>query len=75
MIYQIASAMQKSKYEKNNDKNVEEKNDKIICLGIETTAHTFGVGIALEEKGKGSILANARDSYTTKKGGIIPINK
>jgi len=41
----------------------------MICLGIESTAHTFGVGI-IDDKGK--ILANVKDSYTTKKGGIHP---
>lgn len=41
----------------------------MICLGIESTAHTFGVGI-VDEKGK--VLANVKDSFTTKKGGIIP---
>ncbi|MBW2989676.1 bifunctional N(6)-L-threonylcarbamoyladenine synthase/serine/threonine protein kinase [Candidatus Woesearchaeota archaeon] len=41
----------------------------MICLGIESTAHTFGVGI-VDDKGK--ILANVKDSYTTKKGGIHP---
>ena len=40
-----------------------------MILGIETTAHTFGIGIA----DKGRILANVRDTYTTEKGGIIPI--
>jgi N6-L-threonylcarbamoyladenine synthase len=40
-----------------------------IILGIESTAHTFGIGIVKNEK----ILANVRDMYTTKKGGIIPI--
>lgn len=40
-----------------------------IILGIESTAHTFGIGIV--ENGK--VLANVRRSYTTKKGGIIPI--
>ena len=40
-----------------------------ILLGIESTAHTFGVGIVKNQK----ILANIKDSYTTKKGGIIPI--
>ncbi len=39
-----------------------------IILGIESTAHTFGVGIA--ENGK--ILANAKKTYTTQSGGIIP---
>jgi len=41
-----------------------------MILGIETTAHTFGVGIV--EKGK--ILCNVKDSYTTEKGGIVPMD-
>ncbi len=40
----------------------------MICLGIETTAHTFGIGIVKDEK----ILANERDAFTTEKGGMIP---
>lgn len=45
----------------------------MIILGIESTAHTFGIGIA-EKKGKEiKITANCRDSYTTEKGGIIPL--
>lgn len=39
-----------------------------MMLGIECTAHTFGVGVV--ENGK--ILANIRDMYKTSKGGIIP---
>ena len=39
-----------------------------MIIGIESTAHTFGVGIV--EKGK--ILVNVKDSYTTETGGIIP---
>ncbi|MFA5258758.1 MAG: KEOPS complex N(6)-L-threonylcarbamoyladenine synthase Kae1 [Candidatus Pacearchaeota archaeon] len=39
-----------------------------MILGIESTAHTFGIGIVH----KGKILCNIRDMYTTKKGGIIP---
>jgi N6-L-threonylcarbamoyladenine synthase len=42
----------------------------MICVGIESTAHTFGVGIVDET---GNILANEKESYTTEKGGIIPI--
>ena len=42
----------------------------MICLGIESTAHTFGVGI-INDKGK--VLANVKDLYTTKKGGFIPV--
>src|SRR3989344_5596645 len=40
-----------------------------LILGIETTAHTFGVGIVTD---KGEILANAKNSFTTNKGGMIP---
>jgi len=39
-------------------------------LGIESTAHTFGVAV-VDEKGK--ILSNEKDSYTTESGGMIPI--
>jgi glycoprotease/Kae1 family metallohydrolase len=39
-----------------------------MIVGIECTAHTFGVGIV----DKGKILANIRDMYKTEKGGIIP---
>src|SRR3989338_522014 len=39
-----------------------------MILGIESTAHTFGIGIV----DNGKILANVKDSYTTEKGGIIP---
>jgi glycoprotease/Kae1 family metallohydrolase len=38
-------------------------------LGIESTAHTFGAGIITS---KGEILANAKDMYQTKEGGMIP---
>ncbi|MBI2129355.1 bifunctional N(6)-L-threonylcarbamoyladenine synthase/serine/threonine protein kinase [Candidatus Woesearchaeota archaeon] len=41
----------------------------MICLGIESTAHTFSAGVIGE---KGKILANVKDSYTTEKGGIHP---
>ncbi|MFQ5475311.1 MAG: bifunctional N(6)-L-threonylcarbamoyladenine synthase/serine/threonine protein kinase [Candidatus Nanoarchaeia archaeon] len=41
----------------------------MICLGIESTAHTFGVGIVDDE---GGILANERDVFTTEEGGMIP---
>lgn len=40
-----------------------------VILGIESTAHTFGVGIVKD----GKIIANVKDSYTTESGGIIPI--
>jgi len=41
-----------------------------ICLGIESTAHTFGASVL---KGK-KVLSNIKDTYTTEKGGIIPID-
>jgi len=40
----------------------------MICLGIESTAHTFGVGIMKDEE----ILANEKATFTTKTGGMIP---
>ena len=42
----------------------------MVVLGIESTAHTFGIGIVHN----GKILANAKKSYTTEKGGIIPVD-
>jgi len=42
---------------------------EILCLGIESTAHTFGCGIV---DGKGKIYSNVKDIYVTKKGGINP---
>lgn len=39
-------------------------------LGIESTAHTFGVAVL--DFG-GDILSNVKDVYTTEKGGMIPI--
>jgi N6-L-threonylcarbamoyladenine synthase len=41
----------------------------VLILGIESTAHTFGVGVVKN----GKILANVKRSYTTEKGGIIPV--
>lgn len=41
----------------------------MICLGIESTAHTFGIGILEDRK----ILSNEKSVYIPKKGsGIIP---
>lgn len=40
-----------------------------MIVGIECTAHTFGIGIC--EKGK--ILANVKDMYVPEKGGIVPM--
>jgi len=41
----------------------------MLCLGIESTAHTFGVGIVDD---KGEVLANAKKMYKPKTGGIHP---
>lgn len=40
-----------------------------MILGIESTAHTFGIGVV----NKGRILSNVREMYTTESGGIIPM--
>ncbi len=40
-----------------------------IILGIESTAHTFGIGIVKN----GKVLSNVKDTYITETGGIIPI--
>ena len=37
-------------------------------LGIESTAHTFGASVLDNRK----ILSNVKNSYFTKKGGMIP---
>jgi len=41
-----------------------------IIIGVESTAHTFGIGIVKN----GKILSNVRAAYTTEKGGIIPMD-
>ena len=41
----------------------------MICLGIESTAHTFGIGIVRDRE----ILANVKDSFTTESGGMRPV--
>ena len=41
----------------------------MITLGIESTAHTFGIGIVDENC---EILANERAVFTTEEGGMIP---
>ncbi len=40
-----------------------------MILGIECTAHTFGVGIV----NKGKVIANVKDMYRPLHGGIIPL--
>ncbi|MFH1623003.1 MAG: KEOPS complex N(6)-L-threonylcarbamoyladenine synthase Kae1 [Candidatus Aenigmatarchaeota archaeon] len=50
-----------------------EENDikrPLVCMGIESTAHTFGVGIVDSD---GKILADARDMYRPAQGsGMVP---
>lgn len=45
------------------------KQDEKLVLGIESTAHTFGVGIA---SSSGRILANVNYVYRPREGGIHP---
>ena len=40
-----------------------------MILGIESTAHTFGIGIVRN----GKVIANVKDMYRPTKGGIIPL--
>lgn len=44
----------------------------MFILGIESTAHTFGVAVVQVVGGAGKVLSNARDLYTTESGGLIP---
>ncbi|MBI4451654.1 N(6)-L-threonylcarbamoyladenine synthase Kae1 [Candidatus Woesearchaeota archaeon] len=41
----------------------------MLCLGIESTAHTFGCGIITST---GEILANAKRLFQTQAGGMVP---
>ncbi len=41
----------------------------MLCLGIEGTAHTFGIGIV---NSKGRVLANVSRVYVPERGGIHP---
>jgi N6-L-threonylcarbamoyladenine synthase len=41
-------------------------------LGIESTAHTFGVGIVKRHGKRVKVLANEKSVFVTKKGGIHP---
>lgn len=42
---------------------------KYLCLGIESTAHTFGASVVSSE---GKMLSNHKKVFTTEQGGIIP---
>ena len=41
-----------------------------LVLGIESTAHTFGVGVVKNKK----IIANVNRSFSTEEGGMIPMD-
>lgn len=41
----------------------------MLCLGIESTAHTLGIGIVSD---RGEVLANEKSTFTTETGGIKP---
>lgn len=42
-------------------------------MGIESTAHTFGVAVLSYKDREIKILSNEKDSYSTKEGGMIPL--
>ena len=44
----------------------------MIILGIESTAHTFGVGIIKASPTSCKVLANEKSSFTSKDSGMIP---
>jgi len=53
--------------------HVQKKNKNLLCLGIESTAHTFGASVVEYKDNKFSVLSNIRDMYKTEKGGLIPV--
>lgn len=48
----------------------------VTCLGIESTAHTFGVAVVRKQEGDDytgwSFLSNVRKAFVTEKGGFVP---
>ncbi len=44
----------------------------MLILGIESTAHTFGVSVVEKKKNKWIVKSNEKKVYTTEKEGIIP---
>jgi len=44
----------------------------MLVLGIESTSHTFGIGVVKYRDGKVEILANVNKQYVPVKGGIHP---
>ena len=63
--------MYPSKNVESDEKHAEQAAEKMksYCLGIESSADDFGVGIATFN---GEILANKSDSYIPAEGGIHP---
>jgi len=59
----------KGKKSGSKSKNKSKTKSNLICLGIESTAHTFGVGIVDENA---NVFANVINAFKTKKGGMIP---
>jgi bifunctional N6-L-threonylcarbamoyladenine synthase / protein kinase Bud32 len=52
------------------DKSKDREGKRIVCLGVESTAHTFGVGIVDSE---GKIIADVRNMYKPDAGkGMVP---
>jgi N6-L-threonylcarbamoyladenine synthase len=43
----------------------------IICLGIESTAHTFGASVIIHNE-QTTILSNVKKNFTSPNGGMIP---
>ncbi|KYK30608.1 MAG: UGMP family protein [Thermoplasmatales archaeon SG8-52-3] len=44
----------------------------MLCLGIEATAHTVGIGIVEQNNGKCNVLSNVLKIYRPEQGGIHP---
>ena len=44
----------------------------MLCLGIEGTAHTVGIGVVKQNNGKCSVLSNVLKIYRPEQGGIHP---
>ena len=41
----------------------------MLCLGIESTAHTFGISVVDDKK---KVYSNVRNLFTTESGGMVP---
>ncbi len=45
----------------------------MLVLGIESTAHTYGIALLRATTREKRILSNLRASFTTKSGGMVPV--